>query len=399
MAFFASKSTEEFEVLVHRDGRWTMDTLASYKSEALAQGERQLRSGRFDAVKVIAIKRRADGTSIDTVIWHETREITKRDDTIKLIGSAADGAPPCESLGALRGPTARLIIGRMFREFLQRNRVTATEMMYSESYLRALDRVAEIDLVQQAVGLVAAAQAAAQGSRYDTKIINARREALAALVAKHTYEVRLIGERTRTLPKWNDAAPLDQYAECVRVGGSPGAGGLVFIGALIERLSQEYALVTKGELLLELYQRCRGTEAASAIEGILADLMGCSLQIEEVIGATGNLEDAIDQMLRALRQMPLDPLQKGSLVFNYQTMFASDGAVPALPEPCATVLTARAIIALESPLQLVGRGQAEETEAVRRLTERATLPDGTRLGGEAMDKALNRRLKRIRLGA
>ena len=148
MATLAGKT---YEVQVdHGGGRWVMVDVHETRKASIAQAQEFLESGKYGGVKVVAESER---TGLETVFEEIVEGFDDRPVTIVSINKA----PLCETFGDYFKLESRRTLGRVLRNYLERQGRSALELMYDAGQIRILEN--NESLFPQAVQQIANAQA------------------------------------------------------------------------------------------------------------------------------------------------------------------------------------------------------------------------------------------------
>ncbi len=135
-----------YEVHVSDGGRWTVYTDAPTKGRAIQRGQELLGSGKFDAVKVTEDR----GQRQEILVWTEEAKRVEKAETITPV----DDAPVCEKLDDFYAPEARLTLGRLLRQFMDKRALTPLEFLHDYNHIREFTRNDDMNL--QAIQCIAA---------------------------------------------------------------------------------------------------------------------------------------------------------------------------------------------------------------------------------------------------
>jgi len=145
---FAGKT---YEVQVdHGGGRWVVVDVHETRKVSIAQAQEFLESGRYGGVRVVAESER---TGVETVF----EEIIEGFDDRPVTIVAIDKAPLCKTFGDFFKLESRRAIGRVLRNYLERQGRSALELMYDSRQIRILEN--NESLFPQAIQQIAGAQA------------------------------------------------------------------------------------------------------------------------------------------------------------------------------------------------------------------------------------------------
>ena len=140
-----------YEIQVdHGDGRWVMVDVLETRSAALTQAEELSETVQYAAVRVMAESPRA---GVEIIFENVTEGFDDRAITIVMI----DQAPFCQTADAYYDFPARVVAGRVLRNYLEAHGCSVLELMYDAGRLRMLEN--DASLFPQAVQQIAGAQA------------------------------------------------------------------------------------------------------------------------------------------------------------------------------------------------------------------------------------------------
>jgi len=127
-------SSSTFEVLTAKGGRWLIDMTSAKRSEAMEHAEALLAKGTVEGVRV---KEMRDGWPQEKVLLERALGAGEKPLTIVAVADVA----LCEKLISYYALPARLTMGRILRAYLDRQGLTAMELLFNAAHLRALDRM------------------------------------------------------------------------------------------------------------------------------------------------------------------------------------------------------------------------------------------------------------------
>lgn len=257
-----------------RDGRWTLDGVSSDEGGAFAAAAGLLATDA-DEVKVTRLRIMPGGFSTRTEILHRRRPAEK--DRVLTVGGPVEDAPVCADPADLYALPARRVVARLFRQFLDRHRITATELLHGWSWLRRLTDAGT--LVMSATHQVAKVQAARTG-----ETTKARLAALDVLVGRGMQRARDFAAEKRRLPAF---APDDPTGSSARILDRVGAQehDFVFLAQLSLHLMQANSIAGRQEMALDLLNRAGGdARVAALLEGVVADTLMTAGAVKELLG-------------------------------------------------------------------------------------------------------------------
>lgn len=383
------KSSTTFEVQVRREGRWMIE--GSFLEEAAARScaRVQMTSGGVEEVKVFK-QRSLAGLSLETLLFHKAVPVLK--DKPMLLGGTAEGAPVCAGPDDLYGFESRVVINRLLRAFLDKFRITPTELLYSFTYLRKLD--------EQGVLLGAAIQAVARhhgdlrGFAVPARARELRGFADAVMVRARDFQA----ERKR-LPAF-DPKDLPATSRAIEAAVGEERHDAVFLGQLTHHLADRNSLGGKLDLLLGLVGGDSGDGGVGGeprhlalIDGVMADALGSADVVKDLLGAQPNL--AIGLCVLADHILGRDPQPRGEPASPLLAR-VGDLILRGRAPCCRAVLVERIRHSLNGAQPLDRRDPKKEALLADHLATHLRDGQGRMLGGPEAEKALARRLIRHR---
>ncbi len=149
-----------YEVLTADGKRWIYDSTHEIRSAALQQAETLLAAGGHDGVRVVSESER---TGEEEVILEERSD---RDKVITLV--PVDEAPECKKLDDFFRFPARRTAGRLLRNLLNDQGISALELAFNPGQLMMLER--NDRLFQPAMHRIAAIQARMTGAKHEERL-------------------------------------------------------------------------------------------------------------------------------------------------------------------------------------------------------------------------------------
>ncbi len=373
---------ESFEVLACRDGRWTIETSTESQADGEAVARKILSKPGVSGVKVVREVARGD-TARETVVFEQTRELR---DSGKIFVNDVDEAPYCESVEELYAGRGRQTINRLFRAYLDKNGVTASEVMHD---FRELRRIVDADtLMASGVGKIATLQAK---GRSDTDT-GKRRDALYGFLDQITARARAASEKK--LP-------------AIRTDGFEGAVARIVASADPEQCDYLLRVVVSRELVQQrsffgkLAQAVDWAEPAQddrtrvLVDTFISDILANGETLQDLLGLQPTLGSALSSLID-LAQGRLDDTADGrpgdspeALAKRLNAMLGLD----ALPDSRAMLVDrVRRQIEARSPL---AKGEPEEEAEAFRMLIGKLMPDDDLFGGGSIAEAITHRQSRI----
>ncbi len=276
-----------FEILTLRDGNWQIEASVVKKSEAEAVATQVLGQAGVGGVKVIKEEvldvRSIDQLEDDDIIFQKMKD----NDNEKIFVGDIDEAPLCNSPQDLLAFDSRKTVNRLFRRYLDKNNVTATEVLHNSKELkRAMDADT---LVPTAIAKVAKLQSQeADGST------NERRDALFDLVQQIIDRARKAEEKK--LPRISENGFDEAFSSLSQI-----AEGEEFEYLLKVILTKE--LIDNRNWWGKLVQTLGWAEpsedprALRALDVFMADMLANNSVLQDLLGQQNDLGEAILTMI------------------------------------------------------------------------------------------------------
>lgn len=376
------KGSTSYEVQSRRDGRWRIEGAFTDQEASLSCARSLLMAGGVEEVKVIKFRTLA-GLGLETVILHKKAPENKGKPL--MLGGTAEGAPVCRTLEDLRGFESRVVIGRLLRPFLDRQRITPTELLHSWPHFRKLDEQGA--LLSAAIHATARHHADLHGMVVPTRVKEIRRLVDAAAAQARDF----LAERKR-LPSFN-ARDLDDTSRRIDAEVGPEGHDAVFLSLLTLHMVEGGTLGGKLDVLLDLIDEDTGPRHLALIDGVMADVLGSADTLKELLGPQPSLVMGLCALVDSLYGRNPDPMVPQPTVALSQVC---DMALRGRAPLCQVVLIDRIRQALLSDQPLDRRDVKSEGVLIQSLTQRLKGPQGELLGGSVVAKALDRRMVRHR---
>jgi len=361
-----------FEVQVYSKDHWVIDSSQDDEAAAITYARAQVRQGRADGVRVLKQWFRADGAVVETEIFTEWRP---RSNHITI--QSVEEAHRCESLGEYYEDDARLVMGRVLRNYLEQVVVTPTELLHSYSELKRLRD--KDSLMASALGHVAQVQAGPEAGR--------RREEMFNVLERVTERARLASKRE--LPAVRSTGFGHLHRELAAKVADEEADYLALV-ALSRELVCHRNWSLKLGFLLGILAGESGIDAESAalVDGVIADVLGSASVVQEILGPQPNLAAAI-MALADLADGRLDTSRRNAddFAITLNSLFAAGR----LPQTRRVALDwVRRQLKGSQPLNRIE--PAREMDTFRGLVQRLVGPGGVVGGGAVAEGLTLRRL-------
>ena len=272
-----------YEIHVQEDGRWTIYTDAASKLRAIEEGQNLLASGKFDAAKVTEDR----GQTKEILVWHE--EAGNRGDKAVTI-TPVDDSPVCEKLDDFYGIEARLLMGRLFRPYLDEQGLTPIELIHDHTNIRTLKR--NDDLCNQALQCI--------GGIWVKKTGKKSLECM-------DFLDKMAGQMVARAETIKD---LDSYQKMFKEGGikkvieaaakekDAGVRDYIIRGALARQISRSADWEGKLMASVELAEKAKDAAALALLDEAIAEVLDSSEAAQEILGFQRNLASALQTMVQ-----------------------------------------------------------------------------------------------------
>jgi hypothetical protein len=368
-------------------GGWSLHEIVSTRETALAMAQELMAAEKATGVKVV--KETYNGETGDYL----TLKIFEEGHNQVKIEPAQEDAPhalPCFKPDDLYSYHARATMSRLLADYLARNKITITELIHRADMLEKLEATGTV--YQHAIQKVAVAQAASTTTPVQ-QIVKSLNE-LTTQAFHRVYR----DQRKGLFP---DPKP-EQFAELAAKLAGQGDGAYIFNGALARHLKDARGWDEKVLLLITVMEKAPSEDAPrklvlSSIDAILAEILGGSAALHELMGRSENLAGALSNLVSLfLGQMPgdakngpaPDDAQKGLAALTQN--FAADS----LPE-ARTAVAARIVAEFKSNKRLCPDNMVDELKALRSIANRLVMGVGKYLSHEDLVAAFTLRSKRL----
>lgn len=373
--------SEIFEIHVQRDGRWQIDSSAHSQAEAEAAATKTLNRQGITGVRVVKETTRGSNTREQTVF-----EKTKSGgDSGRVFVGEIDEAPVCENADDLYGIGGRQTLNRLFRAYLDKNGVTASEVMHE---FRELRRLMDADnLIMSGIGKVATLQAKANGD--DGK---ARRDTLFGFLDEITDRARQAAGKK--LPKIREDG-FEATIEKIIARSTDDDCAFLMRVAVARELVQERNYFGKLTRTLDWAEPCESADGRRLIDTFTSDILSNADTLQDLLGTQDSLGAALGALVDLAQgafgvEAEDKPKDSTEAVASRLTDLFAAGTLP----DSQIVLVDRVRRQLESRSTLSRSGGDEEIEAFKGLIGKL-MPADTLLGGAQMAEALTQRQSRI----
>jgi hypothetical protein len=359
-------------------GGWALHDVRNGRDDAITIAQELMAGEKATGVKVVKETYNDDtGDYLSLKIFEEGHNQVKVD-------PKAEDAPhalPCFKPDDLYSYHARSTIARLLSDFLARNRITVTELLHRADMLEKLEATGT--LYQHAIQKVAVAQAASTSMpvQHIVKSLND----LATKAMQKVYRDQRNGAFPNPGPE--HIAPL-----AVKLAASPDCAYL-FNGALARYLSDTQGWDDKIDRLLKLMDMAPADEVPrklvlSAVDVIVAEVLGGSAALHELMGKSENLAGALTNLVSVFLGNAPEGAKQGLAALTAH--FAADD----LPE-AKTAIANRIIAEIKSNRRLCPDSMVDELKALRGIANRLVMGVGKYLSHEDLVTGFTLRSRRL----
>ncbi|HEX6979400.1 MAG TPA: hypothetical protein VF342_08880 [Alphaproteobacteria bacterium] len=372
----------KYEVMVYYDKRWVIDCIMEDEQQAIAHAKSLLLANeKNEQVRVVRQRSMLTGFTTETPIFEQVRPPKKKE-----IGLSAsiNAAPACTSLDDFFGLQARVLMNRLFREFLDSLVITPTELLHNYGYIKKLDATG--NLITGAVYQVAQAQAnAGQGS------VKERVNALFRLVDQVKMRARdTLAERKR-LPVL-EAGQFGLLCRRAEARFEPQDRRYMILFTLSNYLAESRNWGQKLEQIGKLFADDVDGEGVAILDGVVADVLGAGAMIQELLGPQPNLGAALGLLADIVMARVDAPPKVASESLKLLMQLIQKYGMP----DSRAVLLDRLKRELRSTKPLCRDGLSAEREELHRLEARLRDASGALAGGAEMEQIFASRVEQIR---
>lgn len=378
-----------FEILALREGRWIIEATAKHQEVAQAEAAKILSRAGILGVRVIKeAKGSIDRLKPEDILFEKMKPKTEE----KVFVQDIDDAPVCRAPGDLFVGEARATINRLFRNYLDKNNLTATELLHAP---REIKRVLEEGtLLFSAVGKVSTFQV----RKIEDATVNQRRDVLFDFINK--INARAIAASEQRLPRIRVEGFNEVLDGIISAAPREHAPHLIRYAMSVE-LVENRSFVGKFGQLMEWGWKAQTPQALEAIDIFVSDTLYNTDVLRDMIGNPRELGTALVTLLCVAEGRPLvEPEEEEEpveLTPDHQD-FANNTfirliAAGKLPES-KQVLVDRVRRQLEGLSPLTRGDREEEREVFVGLLDKL-IPDIDIIGGPSMAQAMTARQSTI----
>ncbi|WP_028792833.1 hypothetical protein [Thalassobaculum salexigens] len=378
-----------FEILALREGRWIIEATAKHQEVAQAEAAKILSRAGILGVRVIKeAKGSIDRLKPEDILFEKMKPKTEE----KVFIQDVDDAPLCHAPSDLFVGEARATINRLFRNYLDKNNLTATEVMHAPRELKRL--LDEGTLLFSAVGKVSTFQV----RKMEDATVNQRRDVLFDFISK--IQARANNAAEQRLPRIR----VDGFNEVLDgiIANAPKEHVSYLIRYVMSvELIENRSFLGKFGQLMEWGWKAQTPQAMEAIDIFVSDTLYNTDVLRDMIGNPRELGTALVTLLCVAEGRPLveeeEDEEPVELTPEHQdfsnSTFIRLIAAGKLPES-KQVLVDRVRRQLEGLSPLTRGDREEEREVFVGLLDKL-IPDIDIIGGPSMAQAMTARQSTI----
>jgi hypothetical protein len=369
-----------YETLVCHEGRWLIHCIVPEEEDAVAIGRRLLSEPGNEEIRVVRNRTMLTGFTTRTEILHEVRTAVK--EKAMVVKGRVERSVVCQEPADLYTLESRMIMGRLFRLFLDKYQVTATELLHNWTYLRKLSEAG--NMINTAASQVAMAQANEFNMPAKDRIRH-----IEDLIHQGMMKARDFYAERRRLPRF-DKANLDHVSRRIHARVGPDDYAFTMLCLLCQYLMGYGSIGGKMELLLHLITEDMDPELVSLFEGVIADALVTPEMVKDLIGSHANLAESLCALADFLHGRS-DPVRINPNLAKVGELIQRGAG-----EGCRTVLVERLLFELKRDHPLDRKSPEAEGALLENVVEHLRGPDGKLLGGDVAEAAISGRLVRQR---
>ncbi len=356
----------EFDIQVLKDDRWVTEAIRGSEMDARALAKTYLKNSRCAGARVVANQVKGDGTVSENVVFQETQNVSG-DKPIKI--QPLEAAPLwCKSPKDFFGLECRMVLNRLFREYLEETKLTPTEVLHS---YKQLQRLFDRDTLRlSAVSHIATLQV--KGREMSAKD---RQAQLNKIIDQITHQAR--EAQSIKLPKLKGKFS-DTLAAMPKVESHP-VEYLAMV-VLARDLTGIPSWTGKIDRLCDMALHEHDRTALLLLDTVIADLLGANV-IQELLGWQRSLGSAIISMLDLADGVFDTTASDAKETADRLLTLFQENALPASQR----VLVDRALRQLKSSAPLYKADPSKEMEEYQRVLARLLVPGGILSGAQAAE--------------
>jgi hypothetical protein len=360
-------------------GRFGRSNFEEIERAVLGKANALLAGGEVNAVRITRDRVRADGFTTTSEIFFKEATGGKSEPPL-TIGRHAGVMPLCADPAELYARPACKVIGSVLRSFLDRQFITALELLHFHPYIRKLNE--NYSLLQGAIHQVSASQAKAFGGD-----LKSRGQTLHGFIEAVESKAReaLAEKNLPTLSGTDFAAFVERIA--ARYSG-PQFRYFTVVG-LARHFQGAASFLARLDFALDVLPAEKAQDSAALLDAFAADCLDSSQLVVDLLGHQPNLAAALGALADLARGGGDSPVADGSLAKLRQLI--GGGALPLTAE----TLWDRILRELGRGRSLSRTDEKQEWNLLMKLSDRL-LADCPAERKSAIEDAVKERVRRLR---
>lgn len=368
-----------FEVYGFKEGRWTIDSVIEDEREALTHARNLFAIGGWDEVKVVRIRTLFGALSTQSEIFHQKRPDSKDRPITVVQTEITTSAESCATLEDFYTLEGRIMIGRLLRQYLDRTRLTTTELLHNYKYLTKLSEAG--NLINAAIHHVARAQTENGKGKGRERV-----QALEGIVRQGLVRARdFQADAKKKKPQRFDVSDPNLTSKRLRAMFGPELHDYAFLAALTDMFYGLPSVLGKVDQVVDMMAK-EGVDLplVRLMEGMVVDALLAADTIKELLGPHPSLGSSLCALADFLNNRPLESgvalnpllLRIGALMKNGRAPY------------CRVILIERLRQGVTQNQPLDKRDPQAEGRLIKELTARLRDENGAVLGGTVVEQAL-----------
>ncbi len=300
---FAQKT---YDVFIMEDDRWLIDSHHDVRSEAISRAEALIADKRFSGVRVVSESGR---TGEEEILLEEKVEIGEK----ALVIVPIEDAPVCSAIIDYYAFPSRQAAGRILRNLMDRNGMTALELFFDYGQLKLLER--NDSLFPPAMQRVGAIQAKQTGEKPQVRI-----DALYTAYERVKENARVAGEDKQRENILGNGGLVGLAAKSPTQ--DPEVRRLYLLGGLAQALRRRADWSDKLKLVVELAKDAPDDMLAEYLDEIAAEVLDGNTAITEFFGGFADSVAAFRAIVH-LTQGRSTVVNPRSCIADFNTLMAT----------------------------------------------------------------------------
>ncbi len=361
-----------FDIQIRHGDRWVTESRMEGEEEAKALALKHLKSAKCQGARVLRCWLRTDGTEDETEIFSKIQQVREESSShIDFIESAGE---LCEDLQDYFKPGSRLVLGRLFRSYLDKAVLTPSELLHNG---RELKRLRDKDaLMPSAVDRIASLQARSAGVD-----VAARKGQLFKAVEDLIARAR----KTESVALPKQTMSVAELFAALPPGAAPWEREYLACTALARDLQEVRSFSAKLERLCRLALDVADPGQIALMDSLIAELLETSA-IQDVLGWQPGLGHAICSLLDLADGTMATTKSDAPEAAQLLNRLFAEQRLPA----CRLGLIDRAHRQIAAASPLYRSDEKQEYDTFKKVVQRMLTPAGL-LGNAATAAALTTR--------